>query len=105
MTQAELQEYVQLKKEIAEERARLKDIRGSKGKGIAATIERKIAKANKRQAEIEKYICGIDDTFVRRIAVARFIEGRSWWGVARKIGGNNTAESVRKIWFRWINKK
>lgn len=104
MTKKQLEEYRTTKREIEEERERIAQIRSSKGKVIVHEIERKITNLEKQQIEVEKFVSAIDDSFTRRIVVARYIEGRSWTGVARKLGGGNTSDGVRKIWERWARR-
>lgn len=104
MTKKQLEEYRITKREIEEERERIAQFRSSKGNVIAHEVERKIANLEKRQIEVEKFVSAIEDSFIRRIVVARYIEGRSWVGVARKLGGGNTSDGVRKIWERWARR-
>lgn len=104
MTKRRLEEYRQTKREIEEERERIAQVRSSKGRIIAHEIERKITNLEKRQIEIERFVSAIEDSLIRRIVVARYIEGRSWAGVARKLGGGNTSDGVRKTWERWARR-
>ncbi len=104
MTKSELKRFMELKREIAEERVRVESLRSDKSLRVAAELDRKIKRLEIQQARIEKFISGIDDPLVRRAMVAKYIEGRSWSGVARKLGGNNTEEGVRKICERWIRR-
>ena len=98
MTRKQLEEYRSVRREIAEEKARVAEI------AIAREIDRKLNRLERQQAEVERFIGAIDDSLVRRIAVARYIECRSWEGVARKLGGGNTSDGVRKIWQRWAGR-
>lgn len=52
--------------------------------------------------EVEKFICSLSDSRVRRIITLRFIENLSWNKVADKIGGGNTEDSVRKTFTRFM---
>ena len=104
MTRKQLEEYRSVRREIAEEKARVAEIRSGKSKAIAREIDRKLNRLERQQAEVERFIGTIDDSLVRRIAVARYIECRSWEGVARKLGGGNTSDGVRKIWQRWAGR-
>ena len=52
-----------------------------------------------------RYISGIEDSFIRRIFTYRFIDGLSWGAVAKRVSGNNTADSVRKCCDRFLRKK
>lgn len=102
MTNRELKQYHQLKLEIDEEAQRVSSMRSENAKRAATVVDRKLKRLYAQQARIERYIADIDDPLVRRIMVARYIECQSWEGVARKLGGRNTAESVRKICERWF---
>ena len=69
------------------------------------TLKRLELKSLKALNEIEKFISEIDDSRMRRIISLRFIENMSWNNVARRIGGGNTSETVRKAFYRYIDKK
>lgn len=43
------------------------------------------------------YINGITDSATRQVIELRFVNGLTWQQVAYSIGGDNTADSVRKI--------
>lgn len=51
---------------------------------------------------LRNYIANIDDALTRRIFELRYINQYSWEQVARKVGGGNTAEAVRKRHNRYI---
>lgn len=53
---------------------------------------------------LRNYIASIDDALTRRIFELRYINQYSWDQVARKIGGGNTAEAVRKRHNRYIRR-
>lgn len=53
---------------------------------------------------IEEYIHSVDDYLMRSILSYRFVDLRTWDQVAAKIGGGNTAESVRKACYRFLRK-
>lgn len=58
--------------------------------------------------EISVFIHSIEDSIVRRALIMRYIEGDShpkWDKIAIKIGGGNTADSIRKAVSRFIAKK
>lgn len=60
---------------------------------------------NARQIlEIEEFINGISDCYIRRIVNLRVVEGLQWVDVAEKIGGNNTAEGTRQAFHRYFDK-
>ena len=55
--------------------------------------------------EIDKFMNTISDSVVRRIIYWRYIEHMTWNRVADKIGGNNTEDSVKKIFYRFMEDK
>ena len=52
---------------------------------------------------VEEFIASISDSHIRRIVNLRVIDGLSWNEVARKIGGN-TEDSVKKAFYRFMEK-
>lgn len=53
-------------------------------------------------AYLRGYIAKIDDALTRRIFELRYIDGCSWVQVARRVGGGNTVEAVKKRHNRYI---
>lgn len=52
--------------------------------------------------DMNDYISNIDDSLVRQVLTLRYINNLSWNQVACHIGGNNTADSVRKVAERYL---
>lgn len=52
--------------------------------------------------EVEEFIHSLEDSHMRRIINLRVIEQLSWNKVADKMGGNNTEDSVRKAFDRFL---
>lgn len=52
--------------------------------------------------QVEEFIASVDDSRMRRIITLRFIDNLSWNKVADKIGGNNTEDSVKKAFYRFM---
>ena len=77
--------------QIAEQREKIREI-----------ISAKLAEISFVEREILEYICSIDDSLMRQIMTHRHIELKSWLQVANAIGGNNTADSVRKMHDRFL---
>lgn len=69
---------------------------------IRELISMKLAEISVAEREIFEYICSINDSQMRRIMRLRHIELKSWLQVANAIGGNNTADSVRKMHDRFL---
>lgn len=55
--------------------------------------------------QVEEFIKSVDDSRMRRIITLRFIDNLSWNKVADRIGGNNTEDSVRKAFTRFMEKE
>ena len=76
---------------IAEQREKIREL-----------ISMKLAEISVAEREILEYIFSINDSQIRRIMRLRHIELKSWVQVANAIGGNNTADSVRKMHDRYL---
>ena len=65
-------------------------------------IEDERSVLEKEKAELEGYLRGIQDRQLRLIFILRFVDLKSWEGVAQTIGGGNTAGSVRQACYRYL---
>jgi len=54
--------------------------------------------------ELEGYIAGIEDSLTRLIFTLKFVEGLGWRQVAQRVGGDNSADSVRMTVIRYLRK-
>lgn len=70
-------------------------------KGI---IEAKHQQCLYERSRLERYIAGIDDSFIRQVFTYRFVNGLPWKQVAACIGGNNTEATVKMACHRYIQK-
>ena len=52
--------------------------------------------------QVEEFIAGLEDSRMRRIINLRFVDNLSWNKVADRIGGNNTEDSVKKAFYRFM---
>ena len=52
--------------------------------------------------QVEEFIASVEDSRMRRIITLRFIDNLSWNKVADRIGGNNTEDSVKKAFYRFM---
>ena len=118
MTLRELNQLRYLRREIASDQRRLRELEmlatspsspnlsgissgGSGGNRIEnyvaqiadlqAVIREKIAKLLQEQARLEQYIANVPESYLRQIMTLRFIEGRSWNGVAMALQGTTEA--------------
>jgi len=71
---------------------------------LRAVIEAKHRRCLAEQQRLEKYIAGIDDSFIRQLFTYRFVDGLTWRQVAKKLGGKNSAGNLYKIAYRFVQK-
>ena len=71
---------------------------------LTAIIEEKRLSCLDERIRLEEYICTIPDSLTRQIFTLRFINGLGWRQIAFSIGGNNTADGVRKACARYLEK-
>lgn len=129
MTKQELSQLYYLKKEITEIKHRIAQLeafatsgtsritdmpRGTQisdkvGKNapeiadLREKLEKTLQKRISAENQINEFIQNIDDSLVRLILTHRFINCYSWTKVAWKVGGSNTADSLRKILMRFLD--
>lgn len=129
MTKAELEQYRSIAAEIDEIRDRLNKntvhgtVTGSDSEfpyvkhcisvgGVEETESSKrdmllIQRLERQKRGIEYFVHNIPDSITRRIFIYRYIDGKvkpSWQWIAFKIGGGNSADSIRMIHSRYLKK-
>ena len=55
------------------------------------------------KVRIEQYIARINDLLIKRIMEKRVLKHKSWRTVAEELGGGNTIDSVKKMYYRYIS--
>ena len=130
MTKAELEQIYYLNRELKLwetelERVRCKSLVGSPlpGNSHGSGVSDKVADRAERIIELEnriiakrdeiqrlrdeavEYIYSIPDSLTRQIIYYRCVSLMSWRRVAYEVGGNNTEESVKKIYYRFLGKQ
>lgn len=70
---------------------------------LSARADRLRREIECREASAAAFIGGIDDNQTRLIFQLRFMRGCTWRRIARIIGGGNTADSVRKMYARYLS--
>ena len=65
-------------------------------------LEKKVKEREDLRLDLLKYIESIEDAQIRYIFKYRYINHYSWRKIAFKIGGGNTADSVRKRHERYL---
>lgn len=126
MTTRELKQLYYLEREVAEDERKLAELRtkgysaktsklnavpaGEFGSSVEALgtelADLELALERKRE-EVERlngFIDGTEDSLIRQILIYKYRENCSWHSVARKVGGYNTNESVRKACVRYLKK-
>lgn len=68
-------------------------------------IEKQQTEYLRKQIVIERFIGTVNDMYIRRIISYHFIDRLTWRQTAHKIGGGNTADSVRKACNRYLDQK
>lgn len=71
---------------------------------LRGIIEAKHQQCLYERNRLERYIASIEDSVTRQIFTYRFVNGLSWTQVAACIGGDNTADGVRKVCTRYVKK-
>ena len=67
-------------------------------------IELKVRQSVIEYNRLNRYIAGIEDAQMRMILSLRYVNGLSWQQVAVNIGGGNTADGVRMMVDRYLQK-
>lgn len=67
-------------------------------------IRKERAQYEAEERNLEAFIDSVDDPQIRLILSYRFVDLLSWLQVARKIGGQNTEDSVKKSCYRFLKK-
>ena len=67
-------------------------------------VEGMLARAKAERQELLRYISAVGDSRMRQILILRDIERKSWVQVAMEIGGGNTEDSVKKAYYRFLDK-
>jgi len=68
---------------------------------LEGIISAKLTQCMHERNRLERYIAEIPDSFTRQIFTLRFVNGLSWVQVAHSVGGN-TADSVKKVCYRYV---
>lgn len=69
---------------------------------IERIITGKLAEIEVQRAKIMSYIDSVEDSIIRQIMFYRHVSCMRWNDVAIKVGGDNTAEAVRKMHDRYL---
>lgn len=61
-------------------------------------------KCQRAKAEIMEYIAGVDDSIIRQILILKCIKHYNWRQIAFEVGGNNSVDGVKKMYYRFLEK-
>ena len=73
-------------------------------RSIEEIIDGKKAELEVKERELTEYIMTVDDSLVRRAMYLRHVCCKSWIAVAMEIGGDNTADTIRKAHDRYVKR-
>lgn len=113
MKKSRISTVTEIRNEICQTEKRIKRLEAIKSEGKGAMLANKrLIESNKAtlkraQAELEhllKIIDGIPDSHTRNIVTLSIVDGISYRDIAQRIGGYNTADSVRKTVERFLKK-
>ena len=69
---------------------------------LKSLIFEKICREEQELRRLMNYISGVEDSLTRQILTARFVDNLSWQAVAMRVGGGNTAATVRQRCNRFL---
>ena len=101
MTKADLLKAYYLVKEIEIWTEERKEVKSSYQK---QKINKKLTELKRKRSEVLNFIMSIDDPQIRLIAKLRCINGLTWNAVADKVGGMNSEYTVKKRFYRFLEK-
>ena len=71
---------------------------------LQAIIAAKQIQCIHERSRLERWINAIPDSLLRQIFSLRYVNNLSWGQVALRVGGGNTADSVRKQHCRYLER-
>lgn len=72
---------------------------------IEAIIKGLLSEANISRYKIMKYLCNVEDSLMRQIIFLRCVSCLPWSVVAEEVGGENTEDSVRMSFNRYVERE
>ncbi|MBP1562058.1 MAG: hypothetical protein J6C96_12565 [Oscillospiraceae bacterium] len=98
MTKEKLDNLRELRKEIPMWQEALKNCTDEK---TEKAIEKHLSEIVETEREVTKYILEYPDPLTRQLLYLRCVKRLNWNAIAYRIGGGNTADSVRKMYERF----
>ena len=56
----------------------------------------------KLKEEVQSFIDGIEDSFIRQVITLRYMNGEAWTQIAKEVSGNNTPDGIRMMTKRFL---
>ncbi len=69
---------------------------------LKTELDKKVEEYEALKVRIERYIADIPDLLIHRIMVKKVREHKKWKVIAEELGGGNTKDSVKKMYYRYI---
>ncbi len=70
---------------------------------LKTELDKKVEEYEALKVRIEWYIADIPDLLIHRIMVKKVLEHKKWKVIAEELGGGNTKDSVKKMYYRYIS--
>lgn len=70
---------------------------------LKTELAKKVKEYETLKIRIERYIVCIPDLLISRIMEKRVLEHKSWKIIAEELGGGNTKDSVKMMYYRYIS--
>lgn len=67
-------------------------------------LEQRKAKCRQQVEQIEAYIYHVEDSLIRQLLIYRYVEGLRWNDIAAKMGGGYSADYLRIMLDRFLEK-
>ncbi len=108
MTRKELESIFYITAEIDLWETELNNVKGSKDWRDAPYVEQKIREKTEElkrlKSEIDLFILSIPDSLTRMIVHMRAVQLLTWNEIATKVGGPNNEGTVKKRYYRFLEK-
>ncbi len=109
MTAQRLKQLYYLPREIRQAQGELGLLRRmsplpDENEGQARELRQQVERLEEEYRALSDYIEGIPDSATRLIFTLRYRQRMQWAQIAARIGGGNTADGVRKVHARYLQK-
>lgn len=70
---------------------------------LKTELSEKVKEYEALKLRIERYVANISDLLISRIVEKRVLEHKRWDDIANELGGGNTKNSVKQMYYRFIS--